>query len=578
MKTFYLVLGAVFSLATLPVAAAAEQPNLIIILSDDAGYGDHSVHGHPRIDTPNIDHLSTQSVRFTDYHVNTICSPTRAELMTGVTAYRNGSSTAISGLNVARIDLPMMPQYFKDNGYATAQIGKWHLGDSYPFRPHDRGFDHSIRYNSFGLHTIAGHWENSAFDDHGWQNNEPIIFKGYNTDFFFEEAESWVGQQEKPFFLLLATTAPHAPLYVPSRYEKPFEDLGKLLAAYFGMMINLDDNVGRLMKYLDESGLSENTIVIYMTDNGSRERSGFYGAGMRGTKGSLYEGGHRVPFFIRWPDGIEGHPHDIGEPRDIDVLTHSTDLLPTLLELMNLNVNRPADFEGHSLVPVLEGQADPFPDRKVVIQWGSEFEKYDLSAVLWKKWRLVEGQELYNLATDPGQERDLAVQRDDVVQILRNHYDEWAEGTMKVMHPDNYVIVGSSFEPVTALTAEGWTGPRLSDWKYIAKINTPQYGYWKIEAAESGNFEVLFYLFPPEADAALTQSLRNVPSRPITGARLLLDDKEYTIQTSSSATHARFTIPLIKGEKHHIEGQFLNAEGKPIVGSFFARLRKVSSL
>ena len=127
MKSIWLMLGAIFSLATLPVATAAEQPNLIIILSDDAGYGDHSVHGHPRINTPNIDHLSTQSVRFTDYHVNTICSPTRAELMTGVTAYRNGSSTAISGLNVARIDLPMMPQYFKDNGYATAQIGKWHL-------------------------------------------------------------------------------------------------------------------------------------------------------------------------------------------------------------------------------------------------------------------------------------------------------------------------------------------------------------------------------------------------------------------------------------------------------------------
>ncbi|MCX7176223.1 MAG: arylsulfatase [Proteobacteria bacterium] len=555
-------------LLVLPAANAAEPPNVIFVLADDLGYGDHGVHGNPRVKTPNIDRLGGESVRFTDHHVAPVCTPTRSELMTGVSAFRNGGSGTLSGRTTVRLELPMMPQFFKDNGYATAHFGKWHLGDNYPFRPNDRGFDLTFRYNSFGLHSIAGNWENCAFDDLGWRNNEPARFKGYNTDFFFSEAMSWMRQQTKPFFVYLAPTAPHAPLYVEARYEKPYEDLGKLVAAFYGMTTNLDENVGRLVKYLDESGLSKNTILIYMTDNGSAERSGFYTAGMRGTKGSLYEGGHRVPFFIRWPAGLKGGP------RDIDALTHSTDLLPTLLDLTGLQVTRPAGFDGHSLKPLLDGGADPLPGRKLVIQFGEEFKKWD-SAVLWNKWRLVNGKELYDLATDPGQKIDLAPSRADIVKTMRAYYEQWADATQPLLHPENYFVVGTPVAPVTDLTAEGWFGPRLSDWKYMARINEPSFGYWKIEAAATGDYEVLLYMFPPEANARLNQALRNVPARPVSGARLLIDGKEYTTQTSASATYARFTLPLKQGERHHIEGQFLDAAGKPIVGAFFTRVTRI---
>jgi len=565
MKPAFLILGAVIALAALPAATAAEQPNVIIVLADDLGYGDHSVHGNPRIKTPNIDQLASQSVRFTDYHVSAICTPSRSELMTGIAAYRNGASGTISGRNFVRTDLPMMPQFFKDNGYATGHFGKWHLGDSYPFRPNDRGFDLTYRYNSFGLHSIATHWENVAFDDIGWRNNEEVRFKGYNTDFFFNEAMSWMRQQTKPFFVYLAPTAPHAPLYVEARYEKPYEDLGKLVAAFYGMTVNLDENVGRLVKYLDESGLSRNTILIYMTDNGSAERSGFYTAGMRGTKGSPYEGGHRVPFFIRWPAGLKG------EPRNIDTLTHGTDLLPTLLDLARLKVSRPANFDGHSLKPLLDGQTDPHPDRKAIMQFGEEFKKWD-GTVMWKKWRLVNGKELYDVAADPGQKIDLASQRADVLKTLQDYYEQWVEKTQPLLDPDTYIMVGSTVEPTTALTAEGWTGPRLSDWKYMAKVKERQFGYWKIEAVATADYEVRLYMFPPEANASLNQALRSVPARPVAGARLLVDGKEFATQAVSSETHARFRVLLKQGEPHRIEGQFLDAAGKPIVGAFFARL------
>ncbi|MFA6314313.1 MAG: arylsulfatase [Sterolibacterium sp.] len=568
MKANFLVLGAILWLAALPAASAAEQPNVIFVLADDLGYGNHGFLGNPRLKTPNIDQLANQSVRFTDHHVSAICTPTRSELMTGIAAYRNGASGTISGRNFVRVDLPMMPQFFKDNGYATAHFGKWHLGDSYPFRPNDRGFDLTYRYNSFGLHSIATHWENVAFNDLGWRNNEQVRFTGYNTDFFFGEAISWMRQQTRPFFVYLAPTAPHAPLYVEPRYEKPYEDLGKLVAAFFGMTANLDENVGRLTKYLDESGLSRNTILIYMTDNGTAERSGFYNAGMRGTKGSPYEGGHRVPFLIRWPAGLKG------EPRDLAALTHSTDILPTLLDLAALKVSRPVAFDGHSLKPLLDGKADPEPERMAVMQFGEAFKKWD-GTVLWKKWRLVNGKELYDVAADPGQNTDLAPQRADVVRTMRDYYEQWVEKTQPLLNPDNYIKVGSTVEPTTALTAEGWTGPRLSDWKYMAKLKESQFGYWKIEAVATGDYDVLLYMFPPEAHASLNQSLRSVPARPVAGARLLVDGKEFATQAVSSETHARFKLPLKQGEPHRIEGQFLDAAGTPIVGSFFARLSRI---
>lgn len=559
-------LAATLSFAPVAARAAGEQPNVILILADDLGYGDLGAHGNPRLKTPNLDRLRSQSVRFTDHHVAPMCTPTRGELMTGISAFRNGASDVAQGRNPVRRELPLMPQFFKDNGYATAHFGKWHLGDDYPFRPHDRGFDLSIHYNGFGIDSIAGEWENDAFDDRYWRNNTLTEIKGYNTDVFFNEAMGWMRQQTQPFFVYLATTASHEPFYVESRYAKPYEDLGPVLSAFYGMTAELDENVGRLVRFLDEGGLGRNTILLYMTDNGTVERTNFYNAGMRGRKASLYDGGHRVPFFVRWPAGLPGAPHNI------DALTHSTDVLPTLLDICGLKVIRPVGFDGRSLRPLLEGQADPLPDRKVVIQYGPVFKEWDC-AVLWGKWRLVKGNELYDLASDPGQKTDLASKRADVVQALREHYQGWVAATKPLLDPVNYIVVGAPAEPVTRLTSADWLGPYAGDWAVIGHTDQQLFGYWNIEAAAAGDYEVLLYLFPPEAATPLAQSLRNVPARPIAGACLLVDGKEFTVQTAADATHARFTIPLKQGERHRLEGRFLDAAGRPLWGAIYVLIQ-----
>jgi len=567
IRRLLLALNAVAILLTSALVQATGQPNVIFVLADDLGYGDLGAHGHPRLKTPNLDRLRAESIRFTDYHVAPMCTPTRGELMTGISAFRNGASSVAQGGTSIRRELPLMPQFFKDNGYATAHFGKWHLGDNYPFRAHDRGFDLSIGYKGFGIDSTAGEWENDAFDDRYWRNGTLTEIKGYNTDVFFNESIAWMRQQSKPFFVYLATTASHEPYYVESRYEKPYEDLGRPRSALFGMTANLDENVGRLMRFLDENSLARNTIVIYMTDNGTGDRTLFFNAGMRGRKGSYYDGGHRVPFFIRWPNGLKG------EARAIDVLTHGTDLLPTLIDLCDLKADRAPGFDGRSLKPLLEGKPDAQPDRKAVIQFGyfgPVFKEWE-SAVLWKKWRLVKGEELYDVARDPGQNHNLAASRGDIVRVLRKHYEDWSTATKPSIGQRNYNVVGSPAEPVTLLTSADWLGPWAGDFKELGRTDVPLFGAWDIEVAATGGYEISLFRYPPDANTPLDQALRNVPARPVAAARLLIDGKAYTTQTSSSATHVRFVLPLNQGQRHRIEGQFLDAAGRPLTGAFFAR-------
>ena len=548
--------------------AAEDRPNVIFILADDLGYGDLGAHGNPRLRTPNLDRLRTESVRFTDHHVAPMCTPTRGELLTGITAFRNGATAVSQGRSISRRDLPYMPEAFRDNGYATAHFGKWHLGDNYPFRPQDRGFDFTIHGNGFGISSLADYWLNDSFDDHYWRNSTLVAFNGYNTEVLFDEAMQWMRGQTKPFFVYLATTASHEPFYVAPKYVKPYEDLPPVLAAFYGMTANLDENIGRLLRFLKEQNLSRNTIVIYMTDNGTVERTGYYTAGMRGRKGSLYEGGHRVPLFLRWPVGIGG------KPRDIDALTHGTDLLPTLAELCGLKITRGAEFEGRSLVPLLTGQTEALTGRKLVIQYGAEFREWNC-AVLADKWRLVQGIELYDLATDPAQERNIASQRPDIVGVLRAHYESWMTAAKPVMGRPNHIVVGSPAESPTVLSAADWIGPYCGEWGELKETAAPKFGYWDIEVAASGTYEVRLYLFPPESATPLNRSFRGAPARPVAGARLLLDDHESAVRTSADSTHARFELPLQRGERHRIEGRFVDASGQPLWGAIYLLIQSV---
>jgi arylsulfatase len=562
------ILGALLSIAPLLVRADGPRPNVILILADDLGYGDLGAHGNPRLQTPNLDRLRAQSVRFTDHHVAPMCTPSRSELLTGLSAFRNGASAVAYGRSIPRRELPLMPGIFRDNGYATAHFGKWHLGDNYPFRPQDRGFDFTIHGNGFGISSFADHWLNDTVDDHYWRNDSLVKFNGYNTTVFFDEAIEWMRGQAGPFFVYLAPTASHEPFYVDPKYVKPYEDLPAPLAAFYGMTAQLDEQIGRLLEYLEQSQRARDTIVIYMTDNGSVERTGFFPAGMRGRKGSLYEGGHRVPFFVRWPAGLPGLPRDIG------AVTHGTDLLPTLIDLCQLKTANTEPFDGRSLAPLLANPAGTLADRKLVIQYGAELKDWD-SAVLWNQWRLVKGVELYDLTTDPMQAKDLAMTRPDILAELRSHYESWLATTSQIAGRTNHIVVGTTNESPTVLTAADWIGPFCGEWGELKESAQPKFGAWDIEAGMTADYEVRLYFFPPESGRRLNESFRSAPARPVAGASMRLDDREFTVQTSPDATHARFEVRLQQGERRRVEGRLLDAAGRPLWGAIYVTIERM---
>jgi len=545
-------------------------------VTDDQGYGDLSVHGNPVLETPKLDALHAESVRFTDFHVAPMCTPTRGELMTGIDAFRNGATAVCEGRSLPRRELKMMPQYFKDSGYATGHFGKWHLGDNYPYRPQDRGFDDSIHNCAWGIGSLAEHWGNDAFDDQYWCNGEIKRYPGYNTDVFFGQAMNWIEKQERPFFLYLPTTAAHSPFVVPEKYARPYKGkVGPTEASFFGMIANIDENVAKLDRFLEQKGLRENTIFIFMSDNGTVKGQTVFNAGMRGKKTSAYDGGHRVPFFLRWPAG----GYDRG--RDVNALAHGTDLLPTVIDLCGLkNDNGKAPFDGRSLRPLLEGKENALDDRKVVIQYRAHFSRWR-GAVLWKKWRLVNGRELHDVATDPGQVKNLYEQRPEVVEAMRTHYEEWTRGTTPIMGKTNYVSVGTPHEETTWLSSCNWTGSYADNWGNLARQDVP--GHWSLQVESEGVYRVSIYMFHPAANGLLNGSVtkpssggraRPIKARPVAQARLVVDGKAITVETAPKDTHVTFELSLKKGQRVKLEGQFLDRAGKILCGAFYTFVQK----
>ena len=414
---------ALFLLAAAALAAAP-RPNVIVLLTDDQGYGDLSCHGNPVVRTPHLDRLHAEGVRFTDFHAAPMCTPTRGQLMTGLDALRNGAMNVSSGRTLLRRDLPTLPSLLRGGGYATGLFGKWHLGDNHPYRPHERGFDHAVWFPSSHLGSVPDHWGNDYQDDTYRVNGDRRKFSGYTTDVLFDEAMTWMRgrrSEGRPFFCYLATAAPHGPLHVPEqrvaevraritaaaaalpRLEPAFREN---LARFLAMIENIDANFGRLEEFLRREGLRDDTIVVYLTDNGSTMGARYFDAGMRGAKISLWEGGHRVPLFVRWPAG------GIGGGRDQAELTQVQDLLPTLLELSGVTAPAGSRFDGRSLAPLLRKGATPWSDRMLVINYSrmptttdaagadaASLPSKEGAAVLWGRWRWLENRALDRKST-----------------------------------------------------------------------------------------------------------------------------------------------------------------------------------
>ncbi len=432
----------------LPTLNAADQPNVILLITDDQGYGPVGAHGHPWLKTPNLDAHHAASTRFTRFLVSPTCSPTRSAIMTGRHPMKNGITHTILERERMTLDATILPQVLGRAGYTSGIFGKWHLGDEEPYQPHNRGFDEAFIHGAGGIGqaydcSCADAPDNKYFDPVIRHNGKFVKTSGYCTDLFYTAARGWikdVKDGKKPFFAYISTNAPHGPFIAPPANEKRFTDLGfsEETAGFYGMIENIDDNIGKLMANLEEWNLLENTNVIFMSDNGmTGGGSGkpgqdladgypFYNADMKGLKGSADEGGVRVPFFIRW----DGHWK---AGRDIDTVSAHIDILPTLAELAGAKYPK-NQVEGRSLLPLLEDAGAEQPDRYLFTQkarWKTGAEPNDH---MWEGWavrsqqyRLV-GDELFDMEADPSQTTDVAAQHPEVVKRMRAAYEKfWAE-------------------------------------------------------------------------------------------------------------------------------------------------------
>ncbi|MGQ9573928.1 MAG: arylsulfatase [Thermoguttaceae bacterium] len=413
---------------------AGSRPNIILIMTDDQGYGELGCHGNPIIQTPHLDRMHGQSVRLTDFHVSPTCSPTRASLMTGRHEFRSGVTHTIMERERLSLKAVTIAQVLQSAGYTTGIFGKWHLGDEDPYQPDRRGFDEVFIHGAGGIgQTYPG----SCGDAPGNTYFNPAILhnglfektQGFCTDVFFGQALKWIEEQSKgqrPFFAYITPNAPHAPYVCPEQWSKLYEDKGLSAdaMAYYGMITNIDQNVGKLLTKLDQWGIQARTLVIFMTDNG-HSIGRLYNAGMRGQKGTPYQGGTRVPAFFRWPGTLK--------PGDVSRLTAHIDLFPTLAELAGARIPEQVKLDGRSLLPLLEDPNAPWPDRFLFVHVGrwpkgkAAESKYANCAVRTARFRLVNNKELFDILADPGETRNLIDQYPEQVARMRAAYDQWWE-------------------------------------------------------------------------------------------------------------------------------------------------------
>lgn len=544
---------------------ALETPNVIFVLTDDQGYGDLGFTGNKEINTPNIDKLSTESLNFTDFHSATTSAPTRSGLMTGHYNNTTGVWHTIQGRSFLDLEEYTIADAFTASGYKTAMFGKWHLGDNYPYRPMDRGFQTTLTHGGGGVGQTPDYWDNTYFDDTYYRQDVPEKQEGYCTDVWFNEAIKFIEEnQSQPFFCYIATNAPHSPYNIVAEYSDPYNNkLNVVNPKFYGMITNIDDNMGRLVAKIDELGIADNTIIVYMSDNGTSagvvvDKTGQvtrgYNANMRGTKGSNYEGGHRVPFLMRIP-GVE--------PREISTLASHIDFMPTLVDICSLTIPNDLDFDGVSLRPLIEGQE--LEDRILCVdtQRAEDLVKYKHRCVMQGEWRLVNDSELYNLRTDPSQKKNLAEQHPGKLERLNKYYEEWWTRNSVRADDFQYAVIDPNSENLLTVHDSHTLNDKIPAWNQNhIRQGVQTKGDWCVEISQPGEYEFALQRWPVEAEAALREDViqgRDFPNgKPavtgtaldITGARLIIGDynKTQEISKDSNERAIKFTANLKAGQ------------------------------
>lgn len=593
------------------VSSQSARPNVLIINIDDMGYGDLSCHGNPAVKTPNIDKLYRESVRFTQFHVAPMCTPTRSQLLTGVDALRNGARWVGTENTHLRADIPTMAEMFRDAGYATGFFGKWHIGDNYPYRPQDRGFQETLWFPQQEVGTVNDWWGNDYFDDTYQHNGKPAQYKGYCTDVWFRQAIQWIDKQKKagkPFLCMIPTNVVHGPYFVDQVYRDRFgkPDLNKDVQTFYGMVVNLDDNIGKLDAFLEQSGLKDNTIVIFMTDNGATAGYHTYNAGMKGLKTQLWDGGHRVPLFIRWPNG------GLRPSGNIDGLAQVQDILPTLLELCGVPAPAAARFDGISLADVLRGKQE-LPDRMLVVQFQrrQEIKKWD-ACILWGPWRLLnlfdidpleKDQELikdierrrqkyeirlglYNIQDDPRQDRNVIDQHPDIVEKMKAFYEQWWAKNEPELHIPRPIIIGNPAENPAFLAAPSWANQYFTQVEDVLS-GRPAKGYWNVRVERSGQFRFELRRWPKEADTPIAGKtdirytdpfcygqIREGKALPIVAGRIQIGnfDEQKPIRPDDKACVFETRLPA--GD-YQLHTEFLDASGKALCSAYYVYVQRL---
>ncbi len=547
--------------------AQTRRPNVVIVITDDQGYGDLACHGNPVIKTPNLDALHARAVRLTNFHVSPTCAPTRSALMTGRYTNAVGAWHTIGGRSLLAHGEETMADCFRAAGYGTGIFGKWHLGDNYPCRPMDRGFDEALVCGGGGVWQTPDIFGNDYQDGSYFHNGRPEAVKGFCTDVWFDRAVRFIESTHrggKPFFCYVAPNAPHGPMWAPEPYSAPYEGVKGLKdPGFYGMITNIDDNVGRLVKFLRDRNLEKDTLLVFMTDNGTASGAEVFSAGMRANKGSAYEGGHRVPFFACWPGG------EIGGGRDVNTLAAHIDVLPTLMEVCGLRRKSTRPLHGKSLRPLLREKSPKWPDRTIVVdsQRVESIVKWRQAAVMTAQWRLVnpspdgrvESLELYDIVKDPGQKVNIAAKNASVVERLSREYDAWWKTASALNNAYVRIVLGNDRENPSRLTCHDWHGEGGADatWNQRAIRQGPAAnGFWAVDVETAGTYRIELRRWPREVDLPINATYRDakpnrekVPGKAISAirAKLSLAGVEQTRPVAGEDKAATFTVQLPRG-------------------------------
>jgi arylsulfatase A-like enzyme len=471
-------------------AAEPTRPNIVLIMTDDQGWGDLGIHGNKQLKTPNLDAFARQSVALKNFYVSPVCTPTRASLMTGRYNYRTGAIDTFRGRALMHADEVTLAEMLAAGGYRTGIFGKWHLGDNYPLRARDQGFQESLTIWGGGLVQWADPPKangNSYFNPWLSHNGTEKQFPGYCSDIYTDAAIEYIARhRENPFFVYLAFNAPHTPLEVRESDHQPYQQMGldETTAKVYGMVTNIDANIGRLLKKLDELSLTEDTIVIFLTDNGPQQRR--YNGVWRGLKGSVYEGGIHVPCFVRWPRRLTAG-HSVEQP------AAHIDIAPTLLAACGVAAPGGVKFNGRDLLPLVEDRAADWMDRNLFFQWhrGDVPQLHRAFAVRGPRYKLVQATgageqappkekfELFDLTSDPGEKNDLAADQPEIVAKMKSAYEAWFRDVSATRGYDPPAIhIGTDNENPLRLSRQDLRG-----------FGPREPGYWRVKI-ERGSYRV----------------------------------------------------------------------------------------